>query len=289
MSLFQRTFGKVFSGRKGTRGNRRSPSRKQNRRLTLEHMESRVLLSANPISSAATHNLDNVAVPAIVANNLPGRIITTLAAPKLTATPCWVSQINLNWNLVSGATSYVVAEQTSSGWKEIATLPSGATSFSVKFLITKTTYTFRVGAQNSSEGTWSNVVSAACPGLPNPPNSGPGFGGPTNSVIAMNGVVKAPVAPTLTATPYSATQINLSWTAVSGATTYFLVEQTASGWKEIALLPSGTTSFSVKGLNANTTYHFKVAAQNSAGGTWSNVVSATTHVGGGPSRCDCRQ
>ena len=57
---------------------------------------------------------------------------------------------------------------------------------------------------------------------------------------------------------------------------YFLVEKTSNGWKEIALLPSGATSFSVKGLNANTTCQFKVAAQNSAGGTWSNVTCAKT-------------
>ena len=36
MSFLDRMFGKVFVGRKGTRGNRRSPSRRQGRRLTIE-------------------------------------------------------------------------------------------------------------------------------------------------------------------------------------------------------------------------------------------------------------
>ena len=55
MSLLDRMLEKVFAGHKGSRGNRKSPSRKQNRRLTVEHMENRVMMSANAIGNAAHH------------------------------------------------------------------------------------------------------------------------------------------------------------------------------------------------------------------------------------------
>jgi hypothetical protein len=49
-------------------------------------------------------------------------------------------------------------------------------------------------------------------------------------------------------------------------------------WNQIANFGSGTTSFAVTGLAANTTYYFTAAASNSAGTTWaSNYVSATTN------------
>ena len=85
-----------------------------------------------------------------------------------------------------------------------------------------------------------------------------------------------PAAPSFTATAVSATQINLAWTPVAGATGY-LVDQWINGaWTQVDSLSSGSTSYAVTGLSPNTTYYFDVAAYNAAGTTWANYQSATT-------------
>lgn len=70
-----------------------------------------------------------------------------------------------------------------------------------------------------------------------------------------------PAAPTgLTATAASQTQINLSWTAVSGATSYTILRATTSGGPYVPVGTSTTTSFSTTGLNCGTTYYYVVTA-----------------------------
>ncbi len=191
MSFLNRMFGTTFVGRKGSRGNRRLPSRKPDRRLTMEPMESRVMMSASPIGNAATHNLDQFTAPALFAGtNQPGTGLTTvssglanldspapvkiasnvgtapLAATKLAAMPYSASQINLSWNSVSGATGYIVDELVSGGSKQL-TNAAFSTSFSVTGLSANTTYSFEVIAyQNTASGalsnlgSWSNQASA---------------------------------------------------------------------------------------------------------------------------------
>ncbi|HEV8631664.1 MAG TPA: fibronectin type III domain-containing protein, partial [Thermoanaerobaculia bacterium] len=72
-----------------------------------------------------------------------------------------------------------------------------------------------------------------------------------------------PAAPTgVVATAASATQINLSWTAAAGATSYTILRATSSGGPYTAVGTSTTTSFSNTGLNCNTTYYYVVTASN---------------------------
>src|SRR5919109_3237603 len=91
-----------------------------------------------------------------------------------------------------------------------------------------------------------------------------------------------PPAPTgLTATAVSSSQLNLSWTASSGATSYNVLRSTTTGgpYTQIA---SGVaaTSFSDTGLAASTIYFYVVQAVNSAGTRGnSNEASATTPLG----------
>jgi hypothetical protein len=84
-------------------------------------------------------------------------------------------------------------------------------------------------------------------------------------------------APTLTATPASASEIDLSWTAVDGATGYSL-ERSANGtdgWQEI--VDQAELTHTDSGLDAATTYYYRVRVYNDAGdGPYSEVASATT-------------
>jgi hypothetical protein len=130
MSFLDRVFGKGFAGRKGLRGNHRSPSRKQNRRLTMEQMEQRMMMSGL----------------------------------SLTATPYSASQINLAWTGGAEAATYQVDEWKNGAWQKIDSERGDVTSYAVKNLSANSTYAFKV-EMTEVRGTmiltsWSNSVSA---------------------------------------------------------------------------------------------------------------------------------
>src|SRR5712691_5503499 len=100
-----------------------------------------------------------------------------------------------------------------------------------------------------------------------------------NFAIATNGPPpSAPAAPTgLTATGISASPINLSWNASTGATSYKIQRSPdgSTGWTQVGT-GSGTT-FSDTGLSAATTYFYRVIASNSVGDSApSSTASAST-------------
>jgi subtilase family serine protease len=87
----------------------------------------------------------------------------------------------------------------------------------------------------------------------------------------------APAAPAnFTATATSSSQITLNWSAVSGASGYYVYELVNGQATLINTLSSSATSVTINGLTAGTTYSFEVAAYNSVGATASNWLQATT-------------
>lgn len=93
-----------------------------------------------------------------------------------------------------------------------------------------------------------------------------------NGIDNGGGGCTPPAAPTgLTATAASQSQINLSWSAASGATSYTVLRSTTSGGPYSSVGTSATTSFSNTGLSCNTTYYYVVTASN---GTCSSGNSA---------------
>jgi len=83
----------------------------------------------------------------------------------------------------------------------------------------------------------------------------------------------------VTATATSSSQINLTWTATTSATSYNLYRSTTTGGEGSTPVVTGitSTSYSNTGLSASTTYYYTVAAVNSSGtGIQSSEVSATT-------------
>ena len=98
-----------------------------------------------------------------------------------------------------------------------------------------------------------------------------------DGINAGTGTCTPPAAPTgLTATAVSQTQINLSWSAVAGATSYTILRSTTSGGPYTSVGTSSTTSFSNTGLTCNTTYYYVVRANTACSSGNSAQAQATT-------------
>jgi fibronectin type 3 domain-containing protein len=105
-------------------------------------------------------------------------------------------------------------------------------------------------------------------------------------VTSTGGTV--PAAPTVgTPVVVSATAINVSWAAVTGATAYNVYRSTTSpvaisAGNRVTTPPVGDTAFADSVLTASTTYYYRVTAINATGeSAGSAEVSATTGAGGG--------
>lgn len=93
-------------------------------------------------------------------------------------------------------------------------------------------------------------------------------------------VTTVPAIPTgIAAVPASSSQINVSWNAVTGASSYDLYRSTTAGGEGTVPYRTGITAntFNDSGLPASTKYYYTVAARNSLGASPQSVeASATT-------------
>ena len=180
---------------------------------------------------------------------------TSVAAPTgVSATAVSTSEIDLTWSAVSGATGYVVQRGSSSGGPYTTVGSPTSTSFANTGLVSATTYYYVVKA------TAGSVTS---------PNS--------SEVSALT----LPAAPTgVVATAVSQSEIDLSWGAVTGATSYLILRATSSGGPFTAVGSPTSTSFASAGLSAATTYYYEVKAVDASGNSAASAtVSATTTLG----------
>ena len=166
----------------------------------------------------------------------------SLSAPTGLSATATSSQVNLSWSGVTNATGYVVKRGTTSGGPYATLNPTTGTSFSDSTVASGITYYYVVSATSTGhEGANSTQVSAA---LPTPPAA------PTNLVATAGNK-----------------QVALSWTAVSGATSYTVKRATVVEGPYTALTPNPTaTSFTDSTVTNGTTYFYVVAANNAVGG-----------------------
>lgn len=110
----------------------------------------------------------------------------------------------------------------------------------------------------------------------------PGFYGTCEDGTGGAGTVSTPGQVTgLSVSVASSSQLNLSWNAVSGATTYKVERSTSSGSGYSQITSTASTAFNNTGLSASTTYYYRVRASNSAGdGSYSSVANGTTQSAG---------
>ncbi|HYG65049.1 MAG TPA: fibronectin type III domain-containing protein, partial [Thermoanaerobaculia bacterium] len=181
---------------------------------------------------------------------------TTLQAQALSGT-----EVQLTWtDSSSNEDGFRVERSTAGGaFLEIQTVAANATGSRVTGLTAGTAYTFRVRAANAAGlSAYSNSASAT-----------------TTAPVATT----VPAAPSsLAAKATSATQIQLTWRDNSGNEASFRIERIINGrWTEIASVAANSTSASVSGLIASTSYSFRVRAANSAGySPYSNTAKSST-------------
>ncbi len=121
--------------------------------------------------------------------------------------------------------------------------------------------------------TWMDVVG----GTP-PPTFPSGYG--YSEYYPLSGEPQPPAAPSdLSANAVSSSAISLSWVDNSGNETGFNIERSLDGtsFSPLASVGDDVTIYSDSGLNPDTTYWYRVNAENGAGTSgWSNTASATT-------------
>ncbi|KAB0671738.1 hypothetical protein F6V30_03935 [Oryzomonas sagensis] len=206
------------------------------------------------VASAQASATTNAAVPTP----------TAPAAPTGVTATGGTKQVTISWPAVSGATSYNIYYATASGVTTAnGTKISNAASPAVQTgLADATTYYYVVTAVNSVGESAASVQVAA-------------------TTLAAVPAPTAPAAPTGVSATGGAKQATISWSAVSGATSYNIYYATASGVTTASgtKIAGATSPYVQTALSAGTTYYYIVTAVNSVGeSTASAQASATTNA-----------
>jgi titin len=171
--------------------------------------------------------------------------VIPLAVPELSAVFSGNGEVQVSWSsAVTGATEYRIYYKTGAGVSEtdpyITIADSSATTGAVTGLSNGSSYYFRVQALNSDSA--SDLSSAELSATP--------LSAPDNiSLSAANALVE------------------VSWTAIDGASAYRIYYKSSSGVTDSDnfITVSGTNSGTVTGLSNGTDYYFRVQAVNAAG------------------------
>ena len=175
--------------------------------------------------------------------------------------------VTLDWATVSGANSYTLYWDNSTGVSSSSTAITGINTdnYSHSNLDNGTTYYYKVAAIDSEGalGALTSEVSAATP-LDAPDNLS--ASGANNTVtLTWNSVSGAN------------NTITLTWDSVIGATSYTLYWDNVSGidTTDTAITSITNDNYTHSNMDNGSTYYYRVAAVNSSGtGTLSSVASA---------------
>lgn len=208
--------------------------------------------------NSAGESIDSVQVAATTLPATPAP--TAPAAPTSITASGGANQATLSWPVVNGASSYNIYWSTTSGVTKVnGTKVAGVTSPYVKTgLAAGTTYYFIVTAVNA---VGESAASAQAQASTNP--APPALPAAPAGVTATGGV----------------SQVTLSWSPVSGATSYNLYWSTTTGVTKTSgtKITNAVSPYVQTGLAAGTTYYYVVTAVSSAGeGTASTQASAST-------------
>jgi fibronectin type 3 domain-containing protein len=163
-------------------------------------------------------------------------------------------QVGLSWLASSGATSYNVKRSTSNGGPYSQLANPTTNSYTDTAVLNGDTYYYVVSAVNSA-GESGNTAQVT--GTPTAP-------------------VTAPAAPTGLSATAGDTQVSLSWTASSGATSYHVMRATTDGGPYTEIAVPITTAYIDTSVTNDTTYYYVVRAANSAGQSGNSGQASAT-------------
>ncbi|MGS2764711.1 LamG-like jellyroll fold domain-containing protein [Sinomicrobium sp. M5D2P9] len=202
--------------------------------------------SSGNTTSLNTTRYDHVAITGLD-SNVPD------APANLTASPGNTRNM-LDWDEVTGASSYTLKRSTTSGGPyEVVATNLNVNQYTDNGLENGTTYHYVISAANLSGESVNSLEVDAAPEL-----------------------AVAPAPEEVTAESVSGQQINLSWNASISATSYHVKRATVSGGPYTIIASPGTTSFSDIDVNHSNTYYYVISAVNELGESEdSEEVSAT--------------
>ena len=171
------------------------------------------------------------------------------------------AKVTVSWNSSTGATSYNIYYATSPGVTKAGAKVANATSpYDVTGLTNGTTYYFVVTAVNAAG---ESDVSAE------------------RSAIPTSGT-PLPAAPKGTSATAGNTQVTMTWTASTDATSYNIYYSTTAGVTKTngIKVANAVSPHVVTGLTNGTTYYFVVTAVNSAGESEESSENSATPSAG---------
>ena len=166
-----------------------------------------------------------------------------LSTPTLSVTSSTSSSISVSWSGIQNASGYTLQYKTSntSTWTTVSTISSSLRSYTLSGLVAATSYDMRLLAKGS--GVYSDSDYSA--------------------VVSYNTKSQQLSTPTLYAVDSDQDSISVKWNAIANASGYTLQykESSASSWTSAPALNASQTSYTVSGLTAGTTYHFRLLAK----------------------------
>jgi fibronectin type 3 domain-containing protein len=163
------------------------------------------------------------------------------------------AQVLLTWSASSAATAYYVKRSSTGGgpYTQIAT--PAATSYTDNSVANGTKYYYVVSAYNSYGQSANSAEVNATPLAPPPPGAPAGL-----EAIAGN------------------SQVSLTWTASTGATSYHAKRSTTNGGPYTQVSAPTAANFTDTGLTNGTIYYYVVSALNSAGESANSSQASAT-------------
>jgi fibronectin type 3 domain-containing protein len=174
-------------------------------------------------------------------------------APTAITVTAGNAEVAITWGAVTGATSYNIYRSTTHGSQGTKVGASSVTSYTDTTAVNGTTYFYEVTADDAAgESPVSAQSSAATPEVP----------------------AGAPAAPTEVTVNAGNAKVTVTWTPVTGATSYNIYRSTAQGSQGTKVGASSTASYSDTGAANGTTYYYEVTADNAVGESAASGQSA---------------
>ncbi|MBU1895433.1 right-handed parallel beta-helix repeat-containing protein [Patescibacteria group bacterium] len=196
---------------------------------------------------------------------------TLPSAPVLSSSQSTVNSgtsFTLSWTSITGATSYTLQKDINSSFLNGASVslssPTAVSATETHSVNNATNYSYRVKATNScGDSIWSDVKT-----------------------VQINQLCALPDAPVLTDpgdTKALGQAFTLSWTAVSGATSYVREYSSNTSFSNASSANTGVATNSSITHNTSGVYYYRTKAVNSCGNSdWSNSVDLTVVASGPP-------